>query len=130
MTKRKKPRPPKARKVRPSKKTSRQYLTLGIKYGDLLETDLAALDWITRYVGSLGYPPSVRDLQDAFSLSSTREAYEVLKRLEAYGFLDVDPVARGIRLHNLPDPKEQGVARLKLWIVEGAALLRNLAGRL
>lgn len=77
---------------------------------------------------SIGYPPSVRELCKARGLKGTKAGYKVLYRLEAYGFLDVDPgVTRGIRIHNLPQPTEQGVARLKLWLSEGAGILRKLA---
>lgn len=101
-----------------------KYKTLDGPEGDLLEEDMAVLDWVVRYVGSMGYPPSVRELVDAFRLSSTKTAFDILHRLSAFGFLDVDPgVTRGIRLTSLPPLADQAAARLRLWIAEAAALL-------
>lgn len=96
--------------------------------GDLLEEDLRVLDWVTRFVGALGYPPTVRELMRAFDLASTADGYDVLHRLEAFGFLDVDPgVQRGIRLTGLPSTDDLAANRIRLWLVEAAALIRRLA---
>jgi SOS-response transcriptional repressor LexA len=129
MTERPRPPKPRARKGKRSRAQQRdKFRTLDGGQGDLLEDDLVVLDWVSRHVGSMGYPPSVREVQATFGYASTKAAYDVLHRLEAFGFLDVDPgVTRGIRLSNLPDAQDQGAARLRLWLAEAAALLNKYA---
>jgi SOS-response transcriptional repressor LexA len=119
------PPKPKVRRGKPPRSQDRgKFKTLQGAEGDLLEVDLAVLDWVGRYVASLGYPPTVQELDEAFGLGSKQLAHAALRRLEAYGFLDVDPgVTRGIRLVNLPPTADQGTVRLRLWLAEAAQLV-------
>lgn len=59
----------------------------------------AALALICRSVVDRGYPPTVRELGAELGLSSSNSVLNVLRRLQAKGYLDRDPgVVRGIRV--------------------------------
>lgn len=59
----------------------------------------AALDFIRRHVGSVGYPPSVRQVGAAIELGSTSMVVDVLERLAGKGYIRRDGrVPRGIVL--------------------------------
>ncbi|PWG00714.1 transcriptional repressor LexA [Levilactobacillus bambusae] len=52
---------------------------------------MAILDFIWKRVNEVGYPPTVREICDAVSLSSTSTVHGHLARLEKKGFLHKDP---------------------------------------
>ena len=81
------------------------------------------------FVVRMGYPPSVQELVDAFELKSKLTGFRLLRRLELYGFIQIDDnVYRGLRIVNIPPSTEQGVPRLKASIIEACGLLRKYAG--
>lgn len=63
---------------------------------DLTARELAALDFLHRYISGVGYAPSVRDLADELALPLST-AHHVLSQLAVKGAIRRDPkVPRGL----------------------------------
>jgi repressor LexA len=58
------------------------------------------LEFILETLQGRGYPPSVRDICEAFGLSSTRGALRHLEALEKKGYISRDPGARAIQVRD------------------------------
>ncbi len=73
------------------------------------------LEYIERYIDLHGFPPSIREIGKAFSISSTSVVNYHLRRLEALGLIVRDrEVSRGLRLvKSSPTvaPRADGLAR-------------------
>lgn len=61
------------------------------KTRDLSGRQQAILDFITRYIGERGYPPSVREIGRALGIRSSSTVHGYLRRLEDKGFLRRHP---------------------------------------
>lgn len=58
------------------------------------------LDFVLETLERRGYPPSIREICDALSISSTRGALLHLEALERKGFISRSPGARAIRVRD------------------------------
>ena len=66
---------------------------------ELTETQRDVLDFITQFIKYEGYPPSIRDIGDAFGWSSTNGVKCHLIALKKKGFIDwIENKARTIRV--------------------------------
>src|SRR4051794_37603567 len=78
---------------------------LGGEMRKLSERQRRILDFVARYTGDHGYPPSIREIGQAVGISSTSVVDYNLKALERSGLIRRDrEVSRGLGLVN------QGVA--------------------
>ena len=67
---------------------------------ELTDRQEEVLDYILRMLEERGYPPSVREICDAFGFSSTRGALRHLEALERKGFISRAPGARAIQVRD------------------------------
>ena len=66
---------------------------------ELTRTQRKILDFIERSITNRGYPPTLRDICEKFSFSSTNGARYHIQRLKQLGFLEVKRyTSRGVRL--------------------------------
>ena len=71
-------------------------------------------DYITNTIRSEGYPPSVRDIQQALDVKSTSTVHAYLQRLEEKGYIrKSDRKSRSLRVND-PLPASQDTARIPL----------------
>ncbi|HNV04654.1 MAG TPA: transcriptional repressor LexA [Petrotogaceae bacterium] len=56
------------------------------------------LEFIKSYVSKNGYPPTIRDINQNFSMKSPRAAHKHLLVLEKKGYIERNGVSRGIKL--------------------------------
>ena len=56
------------------------------------------LEFIKSYVSKNGYPPTIRDINQNFSMKSPRAAHKHLFVLEKKGYIERNGVSRGIKL--------------------------------
>jgi repressor LexA len=83
----------------------------------LTERQRQILDFLTKYVDSHGYPPTVREIGEAVGLASPSTVHAHLANLERAGLLKRDPTKpRAIELYREPKPQpdEAPVHRLPL----------------
>jgi repressor LexA len=59
------------------------------------------LEYIKDYIGTKGFPPSVRDICHAFGFASPRAGQKYLEALEEKGFIARENKPRGIKVHSL-----------------------------
>lgn len=65
----------------------------------LTDKQREVLDWIRGYVSEWGYAPSLREIGDAFGLTSTNGVHDHLSALERKGYIRrTRNVARGLVL--------------------------------
>ena len=65
-------------------------------------------EFLKTYTGNKGYPPSVREICEAVSLSSTSTVHGHLKRLEKKGMIKRDPLKpRALEIAELSAPKKE-----------------------
>ena len=57
----------------------------------LNEKEKKVLEFITDAIRSEGYPPTVRDIQNALHIKSTATVHSYLARLEEKGYIRRDP---------------------------------------
>jgi len=67
---------------------------------ELTDRQEEVLSYILRMLEQQGYPPSVREICDAFGFSSTRGALRHLEALERKGFISRAPGARAIQVRD------------------------------
>lgn len=67
---------------------------------ELTDRQEEVLDYILHMLEEKGYPPSVREICDAFGFSSTRGALRHLEALERKGFISRAPGARAIQVRD------------------------------
>jgi repressor LexA len=73
----------------------------------LTERQRQILDFLTRYVDSHGYPPTVREIGEAVGLASPSTVHAHLANLERAGLLKRDPTKpRAIELFREPKPEQ------------------------
>lgn len=53
---------------------------------ELMEKQVNILNYIERYIGEQGYPPTIREIGDTFSITA-KGAYDHLKAIEKKGFI-------------------------------------------
>ncbi len=71
-------------------------------------------DYIIETIQSEGYPPSVRDIQQALSIKSTSTVHAYIQRLEEKGVIrKSDRKSRSLRVND-PTPTERDVAHIPL----------------
>lgn len=72
----------------------------------------AVLDFIKSNVAEHGFPPSMREISDAFGWKSVNAAQEHLQRLQAKGFIFLGGSARAITIigEEKPAPEEMAGA--------------------
>jgi len=82
----------------------------------LTERQRQILDFLTKYVDSHGYPPTVREIGEAVGLASPSTVHAHLANLERAGLLKRDPTKpRAIELYREPKPEPvAGVHKLPL----------------
>ena len=83
----------------------------------LTERQRQILDFLTKYVDSHGYPPTVREIGEAVGLASPSTVHAHLANLERAGLLKRDPTKpRAIELYREPkaEPVEADVHKLPL----------------
>jgi repressor LexA len=72
----------------------------------LTERQRQILDFLTKYVDSHGYPPTVREIGEAVGLASPSTVHAHLANLERAGLLKRDPTKpRAIELYREPKPE-------------------------
>jgi repressor LexA len=72
----------------------------------LTERQRQILDFLTKYVDSHGYPPTVREIGEAVGLASPSTVHAHLANLERAGLLKRDPTKpRAIELYREPKPQ-------------------------
>lgn len=78
------------------------------------------LEYIEYYIDQHGFPPSIREIGKAFSISSTSVVNYHLRRLEALGLIERDrDVSRGLRLVKASPavaPRSDGPAWPASWV--------------
>jgi len=74
--------------------------------GKLSERQRGMIDFIRRFTQDKGYPPTIRQIGEAVSISSTSVVNYNLNKLEKDGYLTRDlKVSRGVRLVDAPGSK-------------------------
>lgn len=91
--------------------------------GRLTERQGEVLDFITMYLGEKGYPPTVREIREAFGLRSNRGVIDHLRALERKGYIRRDPrSSRAIELlveNVATDAMPSGERKVRLYPVAG-----------
>lgn len=84
-------------------------------------------DYISETIQTQGYPPSVRDIQQALSVKSTSTVHAYLQRLEEKGYIrKTDRKSRSLRVSD-PAPASQDTSRVPLvgTVAAGSPILAN-----
>lgn len=64
----------------------------------LTSRQVAIYDFIINFLQDHGWPPTIREISDAFEMRSPNGVVYHLKALRRNGVIDMAPFARGIRL--------------------------------
>jgi len=76
---------------------------------DLTARQLKVLEYLRRYIRARGYPPTIREIRDAFGLRSNRGIVDHLRALERKGYIRRMPgISRGIEIADRGEARRDG----------------------